>query len=181
MLTILGQDPGIKNYGISIVRMKLSHRRLKYQVAYTGMLNNRIQSLKMFKPEQQAYLAELGELISTYNVSMSIAERFMSRGRFGTHGECISFMLGSFSMQHHVPITLIAAVSWKNACNKHCDLKALYKQCRAQPHELDATLQAMYLGYLHYGITPYTNLNWTKLIRNVENASTLPLKRKRVR
>lgn len=115
-------------------------------------------------------------------------QRFQPRGisRSNTT-ELIGMMYGAI-LSNGIQAQLILPATWKNRVSKQFDLKALYyaKKNRTpylgEPHELDATLIAMYGAYTLLNLTPdYHGINKDKLARRINDRSTAESTAKRVR
>ncbi|WYW01308.1 Holliday junction resolvase [Pseudomonas phage vB_PpuM-SKa-4] len=87
-------------------------------------------------------------------IDIVVAERFQARGqKTGTTSEVVSMMIGLLIRcirECHISpdVRLVIASSWKNSYNRCLDdkeaLRNAYKLCRAEAHELDASLISLY-------------------------------------
>ncbi len=186
-ITVLALDPGIVNAGYSVVSARLINNKLQYKVDETGKLKHTVYDLKQEIVEQTTgYCNEMNRLAKNYGVTHCIAERFQARGFRGHQGEGIGIMLGSLiqmlTKEYSTEIRLVTAATWKNAFNRMADLKSFYPQVRLEPHEVDATLMALFLASSVFGIKPFEHIKskskQRSLIKSIENKTTSKLKRK---
>lgn len=144
--TILAIDPGKVNMGYSIIQFDNG----KYRIVARGMVENTIQDLKgdNIKPVVKKFHSEIQKKINTYGISELTMERFVSRGLLGSLSEFICIMQGILSINSKIKVfNLVTAATWKNAFNKHYELKAFYKlgkQYGILDHEVDAALIGLY-------------------------------------
>lgn len=85
-------------------------------------------------------------------------------------------MLGGVLTPIDLPIKLIPAVTWKSAIKREgVDLKEVYRKCRAQPHQVDATLIGVYVGLYAFKLKGFKGSNISKLmpgiIKQIEDTS----------
>ena len=148
MITVLGLDPGTSNMAWSVVDIWGPTR---FRVRGLGMVQRPLKDMKGdMRPSIQALRRELNGIIKKHNVTHIGAERFQARGLKGNTGELVAFMLGIVS-SFKQPSVFITASQWKNNFNKHCELKALYKETVLKPHEVDACSIAVYVGLRQLG------------------------------
>jgi len=147
-LTILGADPGKNNFGYSIVKVKFEPP-FRYQIAKTGLVKNVVYDLtKGVRAQSKAFRKEVGSILKEYEVDVLIAERYQNRGRMmGNTIELVNYMLGVMDSLRTQDFVLITASQWKNAFNRHYDLKEFYKEIPMIPHRIDAALIAIYGSY----------------------------------
>jgi hypothetical protein len=74
-------------------------------------------------------------------------------------------------------IKVIPAATWKNAVKRAgIDLKAEYKRVRVTPHQLDAVLIGLYIGFRGYGRKDFGDVDlpaiWDSILDQVELTST---------
>lgn len=145
---IFAHDPGVKNYGYSVVSFKEQNGRWTYRVLECGILSNTLTDLKDHPWVQlQKYNTEVMSICNKYKCTDIIVERFQSRGLKGTLVECIGLMLGYLLAKSPVDVKLITAATWKNSMNRRFPLKQAYGLHHHKvmpPHVLDATLMAFY-------------------------------------
>jgi len=174
----LGIDPGSTSFGYSVVSYS---KKMQPKVLETGTLTNTVRSLvKAEDPEAQAILFsnEVDSIIIRHKVKRVAAERYQNRGIKGSQIELVSMMLAKFlydSMYEGVPITFVTAAQWKNRINRVHDLKQMYvdgKMLKIEPHEIDASLIAMYDGCNLYGLEHFHFMTETKsLLANIQKVS----------
>ncbi len=166
---MLGCDPGSKNFGISLVGV----RRGKPVVYANGVLNFPVNDLINFNGMADKFLNEIDDWMA-FKPDAIIGERFQSRGgsSMGPLIEQVSVMLGLMH-QYGVPMKLTVASAWKNAFNRRfqTDLKEIYPTVSVQPHQLDASLIAIY--GLEKGLDLLLNYTPESIISQVERTSTL--------
>ncbi|AQT28694.1 hypothetical protein YOLOSWAG_216 [Erwinia phage vB_EamM_Yoloswag] len=166
-MRILAGDPGKVNFALSVI--EVNGRNL--DVLGTRMFKRPIQNLHydMRQPTRE-FLKEIREINKLYGPFDAMCfERFQSRGLGGNTIEAISLMLGvlsAFALQQNIPLDLITASQWKNAFNRHMDLKGYYaeynltsKKSRKAIHEFDASLIGVYTFYRHSNIKPFGGFN----------------------
>jgi hypothetical protein len=171
---VLGLDPGSKNFGISIVGTKDG----KVKVYANSVMMKPVNDLVSFGASSDAFAAELASWVNLYKPSGFTAERFQTRGISGPTIEMVSAMIGLIRGKYpNLPIKLTIASTWKNKVNRRfgVDLKEIYPTTRVQPHQLDATLIAIY--GLECGLG--TDLSYTleNVIEQCEATSLIPLRR----
>lgn len=154
--TVLGLDPGSKNFGAALVSFDPANGRV--QVERSAVLKSPVHDLTRAGSEGKAFLSELGSWAS--RADGIVAERFQSRGLRGATVECVSFMLGltSAGFPTH-PLMLLTASTWKNVLQRRfaVDLKEIYHEYRFDiaAHQIDSAFIAIYgleksLGMLDY-------------------------------
>lgn len=166
-MRVLSGDPGKVNFALSVQEFK--DKRIT--VLGTRMFQNPIQNLHydMRQPTKE-FLQELEQMWKLYGPFDAMCfERFQSRGLGGNTIEAISLMLGVisfFALKKKCPLDLITASQWKNAFNRHMDLKGFYadynlssKKSVKAIHEFDASLIGVYTFYRHSGIKPFVGFN----------------------
>lgn len=144
-MTLLGLDPGKNWFGYSVVKVKFDPP-FRYKVVTTGLVENVVYDLtKGIRFQSRSFKREISGLLRSHGADILIAERYQNRGRMmGATIELVNYMLGvmdSLRVQDYVVIT---AAQWKNAFNKHYDLKEFYRELPLVPHRVDATLIALY-------------------------------------
>lgn len=144
-ITLVGLDPGKNNFGFSVVKVKFEPP-FRYKVVTTGLVENVVYDLtKGIRFQSRPFKKEVSSLLRSNGADVLIAERYQNRGRMmGNTIELVNYMLGvmdSLRVQDYVVIT---ASQWKNAFNRHYDLKEFYKEIPLVPHRVDATLIALY-------------------------------------
>lgn len=176
-LTILGLDPGTKNFGASVVRVTFGDRWV-YEILYSGVLIYPMHSLVGDDAGQHAELfrTEIDTFVTKFNVDMIVAERFQARGLRGKTIELVSFMLGVLEATYLDKIVLfITAATWKNRWNALTgnDLKALYLDNKdVPPHEWDASAIALFGASLYDSRrTPFSFVNARRFIEKVKAVS----------
>lgn len=195
VLSVLSLDPGAKNFAYSINKHELKGNKVVSVVEKTGVLDNSIKEVKAnLKTSTNLFLEEINVLRDSNNVSLVIAERFMSRGHtVGITGEVVGIMLGALILNTiteypNCKIKLISSSLWKNAFNRmrvfddknNNWMKESYRLCAATPHEMDATLIGIWGAYDYFGIKPFQDYGTIKardkLLFDIEQASTQKLR-----
>lgn len=180
-VVIFAHDPGTKNYGYSLVKVCFG-KKLKVEVLETGISPAAVYDLKTNdkttpKLRVSEFLKWVKKYKRKYKFDYIVAERFMTRGgsSMGTTIECVGIMCGAMiaTMDN---VQLVTAAQWKNIVNRTVDLKALYKNKEyylGEPHELDATLMAIYkAGQLLGVVDPYQGIDIYDVCLNIEEVST---------
>jgi len=183
-IRVIGHDPGSRNYAYSVVDARVWGHLFQYKVRKCGIIEKAIPALKDdLKEGTVQFIKEVDGIIGDFKpVNYFIAERFVSRGLRGDIGERANIMLGialALTTRKKVGVVetpMITASTWKNRTKKILDLKELYKQCRVPPHEVDATLIALFIACQHFKIKPYSFFKSVKHVRKfvdrVESATT---------
>lgn len=142
---VLGLDPGSTSMGISAVDYVYGRPVL---IANAVMVNPIKGLTKDLINKKYLFMQEIAYWVETYNIKSIAIERFQSRGLKGTLIEEISMMIGFIIERYsELDLRLYTAATWKNQWHRQFsgyNLKDLYKVCRAQPHQLDATLIALH-------------------------------------
>lgn len=183
--TFLGLDPGKKNAGIAIVRVRIKNKKAQFRIEECGKLKHLVSDLKVSPKKQlKKHVAEIRGLAKKYKVDYVLAERYMARGRNGATIEYVNQMLGAMEYGLNYDITQIPSSTWKNRVNKFFVLNDFYKSCyRVEPHEIDAIFQAMWLAEKKMEIPLFEKLakksKRDKLIKVIMCKTSSPLKRER--
>lgn len=159
MITVLGMDPGTNNFAYSVIQFKKDGSA--YRIVEKGMIKNPIKEMNGFGvgKDMVKFLAEIRSLKRKHKADFAIAERFMTRGHGGTTIEAISAMLGIVGTVFGTQVCFISAAIWKNAWNKHYDLKGFYGELQPYgipTHVIDAVSIGLYgatslLDVPHFG------------------------------
>lgn len=174
--TILGLDPGSTNFGISCVEYSKRGSR----ILANAVLDNPVKGLATgIEEKKNTFLSEIFNWLDNFNCKAIIAERFQSRGLRGNTAEEVTFMIGILSQAFEIKTKLVIASTWKNAfARQHGEkLKEFYKLSRTTPHQLDASLIALF--GLSTGFHADIEYSIGNLITKVENSSLTRLKRER--
>lgn len=154
-VTIIGLDPGSKNFGVFVGRVYGTTEVLKIEVLHTAMLQHTIHDLTTTTLDRtiERFLDELGFLYDKYLPDLVVVERFQARGIKGSINETVNMMIGMILMQalhaycEEIPVVRpCTPASWKNKVNRFCDLKELYnegKQIGLLPHQIDSALMGI--------------------------------------
>ena len=172
---ILGLDPGSRNFGVSLVGVS----RGKIKVYANSVLMNPINDLVNFPQTSASFLKEM-DIWLGYEPDGVIGERFQTRGIGGPLIEQVSIMLGLINGAYNPPwFKLTTASTWKNRLNRRfeTDLKSLYPDVLVQPHQLDATLIAIYGFEEMLGTEIKYDLD--NIIAQVESTSLIDLRKKK--
>ena len=176
-LNVAGFDPGKNNFGYSIVKVAFDEP-FRYKVVTTGLIKEVVFDLtKGVRYQARPFKREVRALLKQYDVDVVMAERYQNRGRMlGNTLELVNFMLGvmeSLPVQDYV---LVTASQWKNAFNRHQDLKDFYTRVPLVPHRVDAALIALYgsYQYLNFQAKQFDFLcdekSTTNLVNRIGNA-----------
>lgn len=170
--TILGCDPGSKNFGYSVIRFKKVGNTFQFRVLETGILECALTELKgdvvgainLFKRRVSA-------LRRKYGITHFCAERFQSRGIKGKTIELVSFMLGLLTQVGIRNYLFITASQWKNQINRIFDLKEAYRTIGVPAHLLDATCIGIYFGCVVTQLKPFQTIRRNELLKRVRRAT----------
>lgn len=176
---VLAQDPGSRNYAISIIQGAVVRGKLKIKVRESFLLQTRVQQLKdtgMFKKEADAYKRTLSKLIRKHQPHALVFERFMTRGIKGATIEYVSVMLGLLRGLTRLQVHAIPAVTWKSQVKKWgIELEAIYAGTKTTPHQIDATLMGVWL--LTKLLQPkVVQINKRRLLKAIEKTDKVPPK-----
>lgn len=172
MEIFLGLDPGTKNFAYGVVQV----RGERYRILQHGMLQNPMYELKGLDVGRRIarFKNEIMGIRRRHQIEFATAERFMTRGHGGTTIEAVSLMLGVVATIFRTNIYFVTAAGWKNAWNKHYDLKRFYsemKPYRVQTHQVDAVSLALYgattvLQKPHFAMLSNIRKLKTELVKN---------------
>jgi len=152
-ITVMGMDPGPKNFGVFIGKIYGLSKIHKIKVLYSGMIKNTFENMdpELILPQVLSFNNEITTLLDKYKPKIFVIERFVSRGFKGTIIELVNFMIGNvlntiIDRDKNAYIKLIMAATWKNKVNKVLNLKELYVKYEKEieSHQLDAMFQAIY-------------------------------------
>jgi hypothetical protein len=172
-MRILSGDPGKVNFALSVLNVEGK----KLEIIGTRMFGSPIQNLTGdLRGVTKKFIDEISSIDKQYGPFDAMCfERFQSRGLGGNTIEAISIMLGVMAFYCHkkkIPFFVITASQWKNAFNRHEDLKALYaqynltsKKSKKAIHEFDAMLIGVYTFYKLNELTPFAGIQ--KLIHKL--------------
>lgn len=180
---VMGLDGGKTNFGYSVACISFIRKKLKVELLETGIVPCPINDIKVASVQRKVFIKWFRAKVKEFGVTDIIAERFMTRmgSSMGTTIECIAFMYGAID-QVFGEATYIPAAVWKNQVNKVVDLDAWYKDPKytKTPHELDAVLQAIYLGHQLFGLKPdYATIKQIDITKQIERVSTYVKQTKR--
>jgi hypothetical protein len=170
---VLGMDPGSRNFGISLVGTKNG----KVKVYANSVLMRPVNNLVDFIMSTDAFSEELASWLALHEPDGIVAERFQTRGNGGPLIEMVSSMVGVVRGTYpHIPMKLTIASAWKNRFNRRwgVDLKEIYPTTKVQPHQLDATLIAIF--GLESGMDVELDYTIPNIISQVEATSLVSLK-----
>jgi hypothetical protein len=176
---VLAFDPGIANFGISVV----AARGNKIRVMANAKLMYPMDSMTEFQVQKLRFLEEVGKWVELYKPHALIAERFMLRGA-GTGqamGELIPSMIALTSAYFNLNTLTIPAAQWKNPIQKRFtfDLKETYKEIGVEAHQLDASLIGIY--GIERGMGKQFRFKLEDVMAQVEDTTLFPLKVRRRR
>ncbi len=193
MATILSLDPGLRNYGYSIVRTKGGNAK----VLRSGLIFTTVTQLTVgLVPQFKAHSKTIRELIAEHQVTHLIVERYMSRRMGGITIEAVNLMIGGLleiCTDMNVYFRCIHSGQWKNASNraKSGFLEEEYllgKPEKITPHTIDATMIGLFAVGLMRGEDPYPlkKLQSGVIVRMVQSSERInigelirPTKKKR--
>lgn len=193
-IRVLGHDPGNTNYGFSVIDLEIRQGMVHVEVIACGELPYRIKKLTEVATfnELRTFLQHAILDIRDYRPDYYAVERFMTRGIKGSLIEHVNMMIGMFSSaacrvkENKVPvvrnITLVNPGTWKKAAKQFFNLDTAYKICSTPPHELDATLIAIYAGTKVFGKKPFSDLDPVfilDLMHQIESKTTSKLIKRR--
>lgn len=187
-MNILGLDPGKVNFGYSLIQVEDDIYTLKT----LGCLKSPINDLKNdnFTPIYTRFVGEIKRLVKgDTRIRM---ERFQSRGFGGDTIELVGVMIGTVkTLFPKAPFSLNTAAQWKHWVNKNEALQMLTKNIIARgkrpstldklyvkmkpyctPHEVDATLMAIFEFHTYLGIPPFqhfTRKDWSYFVTAIKN------------
>jgi hypothetical protein len=176
---VLAFDPGIVNFGISVVAARGS----KIKVMANAKVMHPMTQMNEFQIQKLEFLEEIAQWVDLYKPHALIAERFMLRGA-GTGqamGELIPSMIALVSAEFKLNTLTIPAAQWKNPIQKRFtfDLKETYKEIGVEAHQLDSAFIGIY--GIEKGLGKQFKFGLTDVMKQVEDSSLLPLKIRRRR
>lgn len=160
MATILSLDPGLRNYGYSIIRSKGENAK----VLRSGLIFTTVTQLTVgLVPQFKAHSKTIRHLIAEYGVTHLIVERYMSRRMGGITIEAVNIMIGGLleiCTDMNVYFRCIHSGQWKNASNRvksgFLDEEYLIgKPEKITPHTIDATMIGLFAVGLMRNEDPY--------------------------
>ncbi len=178
-IRVLSFDPGIRNFGISVVAARGSAIKVIANSIVTSPMND----MTLYNEQMEAYLTEITRWVTLYKPHALIAERFMLRGA-GTGmamGELVPSMIAAAKVKFGLKTKTIPAAQWKVPLQRrfNFDLKQLYKQCMTEAHPLDSAFIGIY--GLEFGLNRKFEFTPEQIMLQVEDTSLLPLKQRRGR
>lgn len=165
---ILALDPGKTNMAVSIVALVGNRPK----VLASKVMLYPLADMKDLQRNLQPFLKEIAVWINTFKPGAIIAERFQSRGLMGTTIEVVSAMLGALAIKYpKLPLKVITAATWKVPYQRKfdIDLKELYKWCKTEPHQLDASMIGVY--GIEKGLKVDVQLDIDRFIDELESTS----------
>lgn len=172
---ILGMDPGSRNFGISLVGSKGD----KVKIYANSVLTLPVSDLVNFNAASTEFLKEIARWVSLEIPNGFVMERFQTRGSAaGPLIEYVGTMIGILRGRYpKIPMKLTIASTWKNKFNRRwgVDLKEIYPTTLVQPHQLDATLLAIF--GLEVGTGKELNYSIENVIKQTEATSLIGLRR----
>lgn len=165
-MRILSGDPGKVNFALTV----LDIQGTKLEIMGTRMFGSPIQNLTGdLGSVTKKFIDEIAAIDKQYGPFDGVCfERFQSRGLGGNTIEAISIMIGViafYCQKKKIPFFAITASQWKNAFNRHADLKGLYKEynltskkSKKAIHEYDSMLIGMYTFYKMNDHTPFVGI-----------------------
>jgi hypothetical protein len=152
MKTVLGQDPGYKNYALAIVTVNGS----KVDIIGTDMLTQLWLSLRGKESIEQlsAFREQFNWILTTYKPELVVDERYCPRGFTTKYVEEINRMIGvsnCLTLEYGARYISMMASHWKNDWGRqfgkeHLDSVMYFeaKKRGIELHRLDAALQATF-------------------------------------
>lgn len=176
---VLAQDPGSRNYAISVIQGAVVRGKLKIKIRESFLLQTLVQQLKdpkLLNKESNAYKKSLRGLLKAHKPNALVFERFMTRGIKGATIEYVSAMLGLFKGLTPMQVHAIPAVTWKSQVKKWgIDLESIYAGTKTTPHQIDATLMGVWL--LVKLLQPkVVQINKRRLLKAIEKTDKMPPK-----
>lgn len=183
MKTIFSHDFGSANYGYGITQVKLVGDRILFRILENGLCPSTIRdlsSIKQRRTERDGFVDWLTKIRDQHRPDVLAGERYMTRGIKGPTIESVNIMIGAVENSPAFwpqMIKVIPAATWKNAVKRAgIDLKSEYKRVRVTPHQLDAVLIGLYIGFRGYGRKDFGDMDlpsiWDKILDQVELTST---------
>ncbi len=160
-LTILGLDPGSKNMGFGVIKVR-TDGKFDYRIKEVGMIKKTVKEMKGdVRGDLKKFKGELHGILRRHKVDAIVAERYMNRGIRGNTGELVGLMLGVAAMCPVEDVWFIPASQWKNAFNRNVHgpekkkLETLYKDSRLVAHVIDAACIGMYGAFTYTENKPF--------------------------
>jgi len=175
--SVLGLDPGSRNFGISLVGLSKENRPVVFA---NSVLMHPVNDLVNFGKGSEEFLNEIRSWTDMHTPSGIVGERFQTRGNMGPLIEQVSAMLGLIRGRYSkIPLKLTVASAWKNKIRRRfgVDLKELYPEIAVQPHQLDATLIAIF--GLESGLNRDLDYSLEDVVAQCEATSLIDLKNNR--
>jgi Holliday junction resolvasome RuvABC endonuclease subunit len=178
-IVALGLDPGYRNFGWAVLRVRVTSTSLSIRVEDFGTLTHTLLDLVDNPVDQlMVFLTGIEAIVQRHSVQSMSIERFQSRGLRGRSSELTNIMIGSLLTRYSThPWSVITPATWKNAVKRGgVNLKQLYSDLKRamSPHELDACLIALY-GVMSR--TPYAPLSNLSAFKSVMLTSSPIVKR----
>ena len=160
LATILSLDPGLRNYGYSVIR---SNSR-KTSVVVSGRIFTTVTQLTAgLVPQFKAHSDTIRQLIEEHQVTHLIVERYMSRRMGGITIEAVNLMIGGLleiCTEKGIFFRCIPSSQWKNASNRAKEgfLEGEYqlgKTVKVTNHTIDATMIGLFALGLMRKEEPY--------------------------
>jgi len=146
-MIVLGNDPGIVNYGIALLEIEPKRYRLHRNTLLKSPLYNLHQETYLI--EARRYTKAVSRFLKgTPQLDLLVMERFQTRGFQGKGIEVINVMIGLLSRHLSPPNCLLLTATWKGVLKRlKIDLKSIYKMGKKEyglePHLIDAALLAL--------------------------------------
>lgn len=181
--TIFSHDFGSANYGYAITKVKIEGQKVLFRIIENGLCPSTIRDLSSTKQRQvqrDSFISWLSGIRDQHQPDVLAGERYMTRGIKGPTIESVNIMIGAVENSPVFwpqMIKVIPAATWKNAVKRAgIDLKAEYKRVRVTPHQLDAVLIGLYIGFRGYGRKDFGDVDlpaiWDSILDQVELTST---------
>jgi hypothetical protein len=150
-MIIYAHDPGKINYGFSVLRVIDDNIEVLKCGTFVGVQNakNRAELALLY-----GTVVDNARVVNEYEVSVGIEdvntfviERYMSRNVGTSLLETVNLGTGYLlsKLPRQTEIEMITPAIWKNWCNKHFNMDELYAKIKVTPHEMDATLMALFI------------------------------------
>jgi Holliday junction resolvasome RuvABC endonuclease subunit len=161
MATILSLDPGLRNYGYSIIRTDADGG---VKVLQSGLIFTTVTQLTVgLVPQFKEHSKTIRTLIGEYGITHLIVERYMSRRMGGITIEAVNVMIGGLleiCTDCQIYFRCLSSAQWKNAVNrvKSDFLEKEYQAGRPEkvtPHTIDATMIGLFAVGLMRNDDPY--------------------------
>jgi len=175
IVTILGLDPGEKNYGYTVLQVQAG-TKVQFNIKTLGQLENPPKEIQI--PYFDRFVDEVRTVITDNNVTTLCLERYINRGRFkGALGEKIAVTYGllyHLSKELELGVYFCMASAWKVRFGAQ-KLKNFYqigKKLGISEHSIDSLVIGLYGVGMHQNqkITFPSMVYLTKKLRKFKDS-----------